>query len=103
MLFAFYYTPGPNWLSGKPINEQPLQNHIGYMLHQHAQGKVAIAGPLVDNAGGLNVFRTETLEEAQAIMHNDPAITQGVCVGVIHPWFPLIIAGLPDANNVPGA
>jgi uncharacterized protein YciI len=100
MLVALFYTPGPNWLPGKSVNEQPLQDHVAYMLKLHDQGKVAIAGPLVDNAGGLNVFHVETPEEAQEIMRNDPAIRAGICIGEAHPWFPLIVSGLPDANQV---
>lgn len=90
MLYALIYTPGPNWIVGKPVTEQPLQEHTQYMLQKHAEGKVAIAGPLVDNYGGLNVFNVETPQEAQEIMRNDPAISTGICVGEAHPWFPLI-------------
>lgn len=90
MLYALIYTPGPNWAKGKGVQEQPLQEHVGYMLQKHAEGKVAIAGPLVDDHGGLNVFNVETPEEALEIMRNDPAITAGICVGEAHPWYPLI-------------
>jgi uncharacterized protein YciI len=90
MLFACIYMQGSNWQQGKPVTEQPLQEHTQYMLRLHAEGKVAMAGPLIDNAGGLNIFEVATQEEAQEILHNDPAIRDGICRGEIHPWHPLL-------------
>jgi uncharacterized protein YciI len=90
MLVACTYKPGRNWISGKSIHEQRLGNHIKYMLMLNNLGKVAIAGPLMDNSGGLNVFHVESLEEAEQIMYHDPAITEGICVGEAHPWYSLL-------------
>jgi hypothetical protein len=84
------YTPGSNWLPGKPIMEQPLQEHVQYMLKLDMNGILVMGGPLVDNAGGLIVINADTIEVAQAVMFNDPAITKGICRGEAHPWYPLI-------------
>jgi hypothetical protein len=32
MTFLVIYRPGPSWLVGKPISEQPLKEHGKYML-----------------------------------------------------------------------
>jgi hypothetical protein len=39
ILYAFIYSPGPQWIPGKPVTEQPLQEHMGYMVELKKQGK----------------------------------------------------------------
>jgi len=90
MLYALMYTPGPNWLPGRAVTEQPLQEHVQYMLKLDMSGLLVMGGPLVDNAGGLIVINADTIEVAQAVMLNDPAIIKGICQGEAHPWYPLI-------------
>ena len=29
--FVVLYRPGPGWLEGKTIREQPISEHVGYM------------------------------------------------------------------------
>src|SRR5689334_5666433 len=48
--FLVIYRPGPAWLMGKPISEQPLKEHGKYMLSLFAKGSMKFAGPLSDNA-----------------------------------------------------
>lgn len=100
MLFAMYYTPGPNWIAGKSVMEQDLVEHTKYMVELDQKNLLAIAGPLLDNTGGLNVINVTNQEEADAIMNADPAIRAGICVGVAHPWYPLISHNLGEFNHV---
>ncbi len=44
--FVAHYTPGPNWLKGKPLKDQPLKAHVDYLLALHDRGKLIMAGPL---------------------------------------------------------
>jgi uncharacterized protein YciI len=90
MLFSLIYTPGPNWIAGKPVMEQPLQAHIAYMLELNARKTLVIGGPLMDDAGGLIIVEVESQEEAQTLMQDDPAIRSGIVEGQAHPWYPLI-------------
>ena len=46
------YRPGPAWLTGKSVMEQPLKEHGKYMLSLYIKGSMRLAGPLTDNAGG---------------------------------------------------
>lgn len=103
--FPFEYLPGPNWLPGKPVMEQPLQGHVGYMLQLHERGILAWGGAFTGEsfsayAGGLNIIAARDLEEAKAIMNADPAIRDGICVYKVRAWMPLLNAFTGD-NYVP--
>ncbi|GHO72097.1 hypothetical protein KSC_109890 [Ktedonobacter sp. SOSP1-52] len=104
--YPFEYLPGPNWLPGKPVTEQPLQGHVMYMLQLHAQNILAWGGAFTEEAfsapaGGLNIIAATSLEEAKAIMDKDPAIRDGICVYKVRPWMPLLRAASQAQNYVP--
>ncbi|EFH79597.1 YciI family protein [Ktedonobacter racemifer] len=104
--FPFEYLPGPNWIQGKPVMEQPLQGHVGYMLQLHAQGILAWGGAFTGGsfsaeAGGLNIIAANNLEDACRIMNADPAIRDGICVYKVRPWMPLLRAAFQAENYVP--
>ena len=80
------YRPGPAWLAGKSISEQPLKEHGTYMLSLYAQGLVKLAGPLTDNAGGAVVLEVANESVAKAIVTEDPAVKSGVFIYEMHPW-----------------
>jgi uncharacterized protein YciI len=84
--FLVIYRPGPAWLAGKPISEQPLKEHGTYMLSLYAQGLVKLAGPLTDNAGGAVVLEVVNEAVAKAIVTDDPAVKYGIFVYEMHPW-----------------
>ena len=50
--YLVVYRPGPAWLTGKSVMEQPLKEHGKYMLSLYIKGSMRLAGPLTDNAGG---------------------------------------------------
>jgi hypothetical protein len=54
--FLVIYRPGPAWLVGKSVSEQPLKEHGKYMLSLYVKGSMKLAGPLTDNAGGAVVL-----------------------------------------------
>jgi len=84
--FLVMYRPGPAWLAGKSISEQPLKEHGTYMLSLYAQGLVKLAGPLTDNAGGAVVLEVANESVAKAIVTEDPAVKSGVFIYEMHPW-----------------
>lgn len=90
MPYAFLYTPGPNWLKGKPVTDQPLEEHLAYMKALYAQGVLLIGGPLMDHTGGLVVINAHNDEEAQRLLNADPAIQSKICLGTAHCWSPLL-------------
>ena len=80
------YRPGPGWLTGKSVMEQPLKEHGKYMLSLYIKGSMKLAGPLTDNAGGAVLLEVSNEAEAKAIVANDPAVKSGVFVYEMHPW-----------------
>jgi uncharacterized protein YciI len=84
--FLVIYRPGPAWLAGKSVSEQPLKEHGKYMLGLHVKGSMKFAGPLTDNAGGAVVLEVADENQAKAIVAEDPAIKSGVFICEMHPW-----------------
>jgi uncharacterized protein len=84
--YLVVYRPGPAWLHGKSVGEQPLKEHGKYMLSLYIKGSMKLAGPLTDNAGGAVLLEVSDEAEAKAIVANDPAIKSGIFVYEMHPW-----------------
>src|SRR6476620_25982 len=84
--YLVLYRPGPAWLTGKSVMEQPLKEHGKYMLSLYIKGSMKLAGPLTDNAGGAVLLEVSNEAEAKAIVANDPAVKSGIFVYEMHPW-----------------
>ena len=84
--YLVLYRPGPKWLTGKSVMEQPLKEHGKYMLSLYTKGSMKIAGPLTDNAGGAVLLEVANEAEAKEIVANDPAVKSGVFVYEMDPW-----------------
>lgn len=84
--FLVIYRPGPAWLAGKSISEQPLKEHGTYMLSLYVQGLVKLAGPLTDDAGGAVLLEVVNESAAKAIVTEDPPVKYGIFVYEMQPW-----------------
>ena len=84
--YLVIYRPGPAWVKGKSVMEQPLKDHGKYMLSLYIKGSMKLAGPLTDNAGGAVLLDVSNQAEAQTIVANDPAVQSGIFVYEMHPW-----------------
>lgn len=84
--YLVIYRPGPAWLAGKLVSEQPLKEHGKYMLSLYVKGSMKLAGPLTDNAGGAVVLAVTDELEAKAIVAEDPAVKSGIFTYEMHPW-----------------
>ena len=84
--YLVVYRPGPAWITGKPVTEQPLKEHGKYMLRLYKNGVLKIAGPFTDNAGGAVVFEAENEDDAKAVVAMDPAVTSKIFLSELHPW-----------------
>ena len=65
---------GPKWLPNKGVAEQPLLNHGRYLNDQMSKGVVQIAGPFLDDSGGLVLFNSKSEAEVRGITEHDPGI-----------------------------
>lgn len=84
--YLVIYRPGPAWLVGKSVLEQPLKEHGKYMLSLYIKGSMKLAGPLTDDAGGAVLLATANEAEAKAIVADDPAVKSGIFTYEMHPW-----------------
>jgi uncharacterized protein YciI len=84
--FLVIYRPGPGWLQGKPVSEQPLKGHGPYLLSLFEKGFLKFAGPFGDDKGGALVLEVANEAEAQALVADDPAVKSGVFLHELHPW-----------------
>lgn len=84
--YLVVYRPGPAWLPGMPLAEQPLREHGRYILSLYVKGSLKSAGPFLDDSGGAAVFEAASEEEARAVVAADPAVVSGVFLGELHPW-----------------
>jgi uncharacterized protein YciI len=88
--YVLLFAAGPQWLAGRPVTEQNLSAHLAYIEKLYAQGNVLCGGPFLDNeGGGVAVVRADGRAEALALLADDPAIKDGVFVGVVRRWYVL--------------
>lgn len=79
-LFVLTAQDGPDGASRRNANRDA---HVAYIGALHEQGKIVIAGPILDenakaSVGAVIVFEAASLDEAKAIMHADPYVKGGV-------------------------
>lgn len=84
--FLVVYRPGPAWLPGKSVADQPLLEHGRYMLGLFAKGLMKEAGPFLDDTGGAVILEVADEAEAKTVIAEDPAVTEGIMVPELHPW-----------------
>jgi uncharacterized protein YciI len=80
------YRPGPRWLPGKPLAEQPLREHGRYMLDLYKRGVMRMAGRFADGSGGAMLFGANDDASAQAIVAADPAVVAETFTYELRQW-----------------
>lgn len=68
------------------LNQEYRQAHLDYLAALVEQEKVHLKGPFTDGAGGMVVYKAESLEEAQKIAEEDPYVKEGVRRLELHEW-----------------
>jgi uncharacterized protein YciI len=89
---------GPKWSAESTPERATIQEgHLAHLDAMWKAGKLVLAGPLADESDwrGVLIYRTKTLEEAQRLANDDPAVAAGRLVVTMRPW--MIQRGiLPD-------
>ena len=84
MKFAIYGFDGPEGEAKRKIHRP---EHLRRLEELDAQGRVVLAGPLLDKCGSLIVLEAPTLADAEAVAHSDPYTIHGVFERVeVHPF-----------------
>ena len=84
-----FHTPGPAWLPGKSMFEQPgVREHVAHYRQWHAAGKLELGGPHLDAAGGGMMIPVAGMSEADVVRfaNEDPAVKSGTLVVEVRPW-----------------
>ncbi|MBN1592602.1 MAG: hypothetical protein JW941_05070 [Candidatus Coatesbacteria bacterium] len=86
MYVAVIYSKGPNWREEGPKGEH-ISPHIAHQHRLFDEDILLMGGPFTDGGGGgLAILDVESLDEAQGIVGNDPAVKAGFYEVVFHPW-----------------
>jgi uncharacterized protein len=86
-LYLVVYRPGPGWIQGKSMQQQPaLKEHGRYMVQLYRQGVLQFAGRFGDNIGGAMAFAAQDAAAAEAIVAADPAVTSGMFAHELRAW-----------------
>jgi uncharacterized protein len=86
-IYLVIYRPGPGWIQGKSMQEQPpLREHGRYMLELYRKGVLQYGGRFSDNIGGAMAFVANDDAEAAAIINADPAVTSQMFAFELRGW-----------------
>lgn len=92
--FVAFLRRGPVWTAERTPEATRLgEGHMAHIRKMHAAGKLVVAGPFEVDASekgalaGIYVFDVATLEEARALVGEDPAVQAGRFVPEILPWW----------------
>lgn len=81
---------GPKRMPEGEERSAMFAGHFANITRLANEGKLAVAGPFMDNESGwrgLFILAVESVEEAQALTGTDPVITNGEMVAEYHPWY----------------
>lgn len=92
------FKPGPNRHQPPAEADQIQMEHLRYLFQLHAEGKLLINGPVVDDPvlKGISIFNTTDIEEVKRLSDADPAVKAGRLVYEIYRWFGIPGQCLPD-------
>lgn len=68
----------------KSIQYRP--EHLEYLQQKQEEGHIFAKGRFVDGAGGLVIYKAESLEEAEKMVQEDPYVQTGARRYEIHEW-----------------
>ena len=87
LVFGFLVR-GPNTTQDKDAASALQKAHLEYLDAIHTQGKLVMAGPLVNGGDkrGVVVYRVKDVEAAKALAADDPAVKAGRLALEAYPW-----------------
>ena len=78
---------GPQWLSGRPLEEQTgWQEHAEYMDALVEEGFIVLGGPVSDDGRVVHAVEAESEDAVRATWARDPWSETHLVVDSIEPW-----------------
>jgi uncharacterized protein YciI len=70
-----------------PEKSQSLRaQHLDFLAQKEREGKIFARGRFVDGAGGLVIYKADSLDEAKKTAESDPYLRGGARTLEIHEW-----------------
>jgi len=87
--FICFLKQGKNRNQSEAEATKIQENHLAYMGKLAEEQKICIAGPFDDDGAirGITIYSVPTLEDAQQLANNDPAVKAGRLEVEVHPWW----------------
>jgi uncharacterized protein len=71
---TMYYLIFLHSIPERPLSREVVDLHANHLAELDDSGKLVMAGPLLERAGGLIVLRTGSAAEAMSIAEEDPLV-----------------------------
>ena len=66
--------------------EAAIEAHYARLKEETERGRVLLAGPCLDGALGVLIFRAASLAEARSFVEADPVVVGSVMTAELHPF-----------------
>ena len=77
--FVILWAPGPAWVPGKTVREQPYwAEHAEFMDALFENGTVVLGGPFADATGSLVIVEAESEREVAEMFAHDPFVVHDI-------------------------
>lgn len=77
--FVVLWTPGPAWVPGKTVREQPYwEQHAAFMDRLFEDGTVVLGGTFADATGSLVILEAGDDDEVAGMFADDPFVVHGI-------------------------
>ncbi len=84
---AAYHLIFLNSIADRPLTPELVNLHAAHLAELDKDGKLVLAGPIPERAGGLIVLRVGSMAEAKAIAEEDPLVRGAYQDYELGTWF----------------
>jgi uncharacterized protein YciI len=80
---------GPKPVGTPENNATIMDDHLANLWSMRQAGTLVVAGPTVDSAvhAGVVVFAMDSVDNARALLDEDPTVKAGRTVVELYPWY----------------
>lgn len=87
--FMVFLKRGTNRTQSETESKEIQKQHLAYLNKVYEMGKTSITGPFGDDGDirGIVIYNTATIEEAEKLAKQDPAVQAGRLEVEVHPFW----------------